>query len=171
MLTAREIGQVFKYYFNQYFVKPDGDLYKAYQKRFMEEEKIFDVMYCYGNRHDLLQCGCAYLDLDKHYMQHTQIYSYDILNNFLHLGENTTEKEVFYEYPPQPLIIYHPAGTTSNQRLLSLITHIMSYRSLKKEKTLILTEVRILNDIMDKVTKILDLTPISQKVNDEEYEV
>lgn len=158
MLSNVERAKIFKYYMGQYFVKPDKELYPEFQKAI---QNGYNTQYCYGTRHLLLQCGLAYLDLNKVYQRHTQIFSYDLLNSFLHLDEDQYS-QIFYEYPEYPLVIYHPTGTTDNQRLLSLITHLYSYRSLQKQKTLILSENNILNQIIDKVTPITDLTQVGE---------
>lgn len=158
MLSTQDKAKIFKHYMQQYFVKPEPYLYKAFQTEFKED---YNVLYCYGDRYTLLQCGVAFLDYKENYKQHTQIYSYDLLNTFLDKSD-TQYSQVFYEYPACPLVIYHPLGTTSNQRLMSLITHVYSYRNLKDQKTLILSECSILSTIMDRVTPILDLSTISQ---------
>lgn len=162
-INNSNILKIFKHYMGQYFVKPDIQLYKLYQRTISETPN--NVLYCTGTRYVLHQCGLAYLDYQEAYKQHTQIYSYDLLNSFLHLTEDTYS-QVFYEYPSYPLIIYHPTGTTDNQRLLSLITHVYSYRHLKNQKTLILSESNILNQIIDKVTPITDLSSIHLYTDD-----
>jgi len=160
MLSNLEIAKVYKYYMKQYFVKPDIELYSEFQKRIKKGEL---VQYCFGSRYTLLQCGLAYLDYEQTYKQHTQIFSYDILNAFLHLDEDQYS-QVFYEYPTCPLVIYHPTATTNNLRLMSLITHLYSYRSLEKQKTLILSETSILPQIIDKITPITDLSGVGESI-------
>lgn len=162
MLTNEEVAKVYKYYMKQYFVKPDPELYKYFQEQFKTAN---DTMYCYGNRYLLRQCGLAFLDYQGNYKNHNQIISYDLLNSFL---DKTNERysEVFYDFGKYPLIIYHPTGTTENARLLSLITHVFSYRSIEKKKTLILSELNIKNQIIDRVTPITDVSRVEDICND-----
>ena len=164
MLSNTEKAKVFKYYLKQYFVKPDIEVYKEFQEAIANAH---NTCYCQGTRYALKQCGLAYLDYKQTFINHTQIYSYDLLNNFLHLGENTSEKEIFYEYPDCPLVVYHPRGTTDNNRLMSLITHLISYRDLNKQKTLILSERAIKGVISDTITPITDLSNICNLIDNE----
>ena len=159
--------KIFKYYMKQYFIKPDKEVYHAFQELI---ENSNNTCYCQGTRYGLLQCGLAYLDYKKTYMNHTQIFSYDILNAFLHLDDDQYS-QVFYEYPSYPLVIYHPRGTTDNGRLMSLITHLYSYRHLMNYKTLILSERPIKTLISDKITPITDLSSVCKLIdNDIDYE-
>ena len=170
MLNNIEKAKVFKYYMKQYFVKPDLEVYTHFQEQIAKaDKKDAFTCYCQGTRYVLQQCGLAYLDYKQTYLNHTQIFSYDILNAFLHLGENQ-QSEVFYEYPTSPLIIYHPRGTTDNSRLMSLITHLYSYRHLQECKTLILSERPIKMMISDKITPIEDFSETCKLIDNEVYE-
>lgn len=161
MLNKRETAQIFKHYMGQYFVKPDLEYYHYFQERFETAE---NAIYCYGTRYTLKQCGLAFLDYKENYKQHTQINSYELIDRFLHLGDNNKDL-VFYDFPPSPLIIYHTIGTTDNKRLMPLIKHTLSYRELQKQKTVVLTELPIKDVILDKITPVTDVSTIQDIIN------
>ena len=144
----------FEYYFKQYFVPVDKNTLENYSQKFSQD---FNVFYLYGNRKELLRVGFCFLAHNHNYKDCFKMMGYDLVEFFLDHMNEIQNSQTFYDIPEKNLIIHHLAGTTSNVKLVSLIKHVMSFRAVAQQKTLILTEEDIWNEIQDGQTAICKL--------------
>lgn len=142
-----------KHYFDNYLVKVSKEELEYYIESFKKKANIF---YLRGKRPQLLKAGFSFLAYKQTYKDCYKMKGYDLLESFFNRTEESNP-DTFYGIPENNLIIYHLRGTTANNKLVSLIRHLITFRAVDNKKTLILSEDDIFLELQDGETEIINL--------------
>lgn len=120
-----------------------GDLFYVKVSDNIKKTPLFlNNVYVVGNKQQLREYGCRILLSSNGRINYDLMSSYEIVSRFFR--ENAEEDGTFYHYHCDLLILYHFKGTFHNKRLNEMVSHVLSYRRLKFQNTVLLSETEII---------------------------